>query len=1176
MRLKSIELKGFKSFHNKTKIEFPDGIISIVGPNGSGKSNVLDAFRWVLGEQSAKTLRGDKMEDVIFSGTKRHAQSNFCEVEIVFNNEDQVLDIPFSEVSIKRKAYRDGDSSYYINGKTCRLKEIKELLLDSGIGKEGYSVISQGKIDEIVNATSVQRRKLLEEASGIAKFRFKKEESEKKLESTKTNMERLRDIYNEIEKQIEPLKKQSEKALKYLELKEKLKVVEINCLLKEYDSAYENNSADILALEKILSELDSMEIIFKEHIRVLDECENEKQNNQELISTIDKTRNELNLLKNNIENNIEKYTEKIEINNKQIIKIKSIITTVEENLKELDDKTLDIEKKVTNINFDIKKLNLEKENEEKNSIEINARFQEYRENYDKLFNKKQNLLEEKHKKTYNLQFLSENIEYENKKHIESENNIIQMKKDLNQIEFESENFRSKLNIFENKLNEFKNAKISSEDKLKNIKQNKLELEKIKEKFLLEMRDIRTKQNIYISMEREMDGLNKSVKTILENKKLNGIIDVVANLISTEKKYEKAIETALGASLQYIVTTDSSAAKYAVEFLKKTQSGRATFLPLDTIKGSRLELSNIVTASSVISCDPKYNNIVESLLGRTILVKNMDEAVILSKKLNYKYRIVTLDGEIFNQGGSITGGHYYKQSNLLGRKRIIKEYDDFLNSINLKINENQIGLEKIYSSEKVCINKIFELESEISNNISQKESIAFSLNDLENKYKYVKNSIENLESEINRKKEQQKDNLQKIDLIKNELDFIDKDIMVISSDLDNLNQDRSELDKRRESLLRKITEYNLEISKLQSKLESLNVEKQGIITLRQNYLSQLKDNKDELYILNKEISDVEKILSELNMDLQLNQIELDELNINLDELRLKINKSEIKFKEISEIKKNDEAIKFKKIEEKYRLENKIGKVQLVTQTVAQKIEEEYNLTIDQARAYYDLELNYERNQILDLKMQIESLGNINLDSIEDYKVLAERYELYKEQIADIEQSIEALENIISGLEKDMTKEFKDSFDVISDTFGKVFAQLFGGGEGKLILQNPSDILNSEIEIAAQPEGKKLKSISVMSGGEKALMAIALLFSILMTRPAPFCILDEIDAALDDSNIVRFSTFLEKLSDEIQFITITHRRGTMETSDYIYGVTMQDKGVSKIVSLKFEEATDFIEQ
>ncbi|MGL5256781.1 MAG: chromosome segregation protein SMC [Proteocatella sp.] len=1176
MKLKSIELKGFKSFHNKTKIEFPDGIISIVGPNGSGKSNVLDAFRWVLGEQSAKNLRGDKMEDVIFSGTKRHTQANQCEVEIIFDNEDQSLDIPFSEVSIKRKVYRDGDGAYYINGKTCRLKEIRELLLDSGIGKEGYSVISQGKIDEIVNSTSVQRRKLLEEASGISKFRFKKEESEKKLESTKSNMERLNDIYAEIEKQIEPLKKQSEKAYRYLELKNELKKVEINCLLKDYDSSYENHSQDIKDLEKIVSDISDLNGVIREHENMIEAHEADKAALSDKSLQLEQEKNELKLRRNDINNEINKDTEKIENNQKHILKLKQNIFSAEEKMKALNDKLLGIEllKEETNLNLsnlENQKLNLLQE-----KSELALKFENFNKDNEHLFSEKQKLTEEKHKKIYSLEFLKENIEYENKKKQEVKETLLQMKQSLNEVEFKIEDLKRKTNICTSQINDAQKEKEEIVNLLEAHRKVKIELESKKEKLILEIRDIKTKQNIYISMEKDMDGLNKSVKTILENKNLEGIVDVVANLITTDAKYEKAVETALGASLQHIVTQDSIAAKRAVEFLKRTKSGRATFLPLDTVKGSRLDMSDIKTVSDVVDCDAKYRGIKESLLGRTILVQNMDEAVVLSKKLNYRYRIVTLDGEIFNQGGSITGGHYYKQTNILGRKRVIQEYEQRIESLDNELKLQVDELNQNVQKEKEFADKLNLIDQAIRQAIKNRETLNFELNDFENKYKYIKNSIENLENETNSKVGLQEENIRKTALIENEIKLIENSLSKIDEELGLISRDKIDLESKKENLLKLELELNVEISKHQSKFESYNVEIQGLLTLKENYEAQLQNSRDEKLELSKELSAIEKRLSELNLELQLNQIEMDELNINSDDLRVQIKKVESKCHEISEAKKNKEALKLRKIEEQYKLENKIGKIQVITQNVVRKIEEEYQLTIEDARELYNPNESYEKKDVVVLKAKIEDLGNINLDSIEDYKVLAERYELYSEQISDLDKSIIALEAIITELEKDMTKEFGENFNLINETFGKVFAQLFGGGEGKLILSNPSDILNSEIEIVAQPEGKKLKSISVMSGGEKALMAIALLFSILMTKPAPFCILDEIDAALDDSNIVRFNSFLEKLSKEIQFVTITHRRGTMETSDYIYGVTMQDKGVSKIVSLKFEEATDFIEQ
>ena len=637
-----------------------------------------------------------------------------------------------------------------------------------------------------------------------------------------------------------------------------------------------------------------------------------------------------------------------------------------------------------------------------------------------------------------------------------------------------------------------------------------------------------------------------------------------------------METALGGALQNIVTTDSVSAKKAVEYLKASKSGRATFLPMDTVSGSAISVEGSKTASSVVQSQPQYRGIIESLLGRTLIVESMDEAIHLSRKLGYRYRIVTVDGEIFNQGGSITGGHYYKQSNILGRKRLIEEFSEKAEALKANYSIVQEKLKNVSEKKRCQEEYLRSLSSEIQEKLSLLEKISFDLNDRENNRKYIKSNIGSMLSERESKKALEKEQLISRRILEKEMADIAVAISQTEKIISDIQRDQKTEQDNQESFQSKISDLKIELSAKENRMEGIAGEQKRIAEIKANYEFQKEENHRELRLIMSEIAEAEKRLSECITDLQLNQIELDEIVIEYENTVTELRKSEKLFDEVIRFQKAAEEKLMKKLQEKYRLENRIEKVDVITENVKSRMHEEYQLSIEESRKYKSEDCDFSKEKISSLKEQILLLGNINLDAIEDYRVLSERYELYKDQISDLRQSVDVLEKIIADLEKDMAREFRANFDSINGTFGKVFSQLFGGGEGKLILSNPSDVLNSEIEIMAQPDGKKLRTTSVMSGGEKSLMAIALLFSILMTKPAPFCILDEIDAALDDSNISRFNAFLEKLSQDIQFVTITHRRGTMETSDYIYGVTMQDKGVSKVVSLKFEEATDFIEQ
>lgn len=1175
MKLKSIEIKGFKSFYQKTKIEFPDGIVSIVGPNGSGKSNILDAFRWVLGEQSAKNLRGEKMEDVIFSGTARHNQSNFCEVEVIFENEDKVLDLEFSEISIKRKAFRSGESNYYINGKQARLKEIKELFLDSGIGKEGYSVISQGKIDEIVNATSVQRRKLLEEASGIARFRFKKEESEKKIENSKVNLERLEDIYKEIERQIEPLAFQKEKALEFLRLKEQLKKADVKLMLQEYDDIHESHWGDKQAYDKTVSRIEHIDSELEANKEEIVQFEENNRKSQELMQKLESEKNRLDLNKNNLSNEIQRYNQVISFKREQADKNR---TLKEKQDAIRQDLLLQTENAKESINAFEKQYAEQKRKEEILSHQVDALTEKIKDNdreIEETGRKNRSLSEEISKNEMRIQFLLENIQREDIRQDESENNIHRTREKLEELFAQKRNQQEALNRSEEEYDTLYSEDVKRKAQQEHLLSEKEILQKELNNKNQYLREIYLKHSMYSAMEKDMEGINKSVRSVLENKSLSGIVDIVSNIISTDKKYEKAIETALGTSLQHIITTDSNSAKKAIEYLKKSGAGRATFLPMDSIKGSRLNLSGELLACDVVLYDKKFRFLIYQLLGRTIVVQNMDEAILAAKKYEHKYRIVTLDGEIFNVGGSITGGHYYKSNNILSRKRLIEEYRQQMEVLQEEVNALDGELNKVKESVSELSAQISLTEQKMNEVRKNLQSHKLNYGDISNRINYLNNTLENLLGEQKGSVHQKEENRAIISEIKKQQKELEETLTENRYILEELQNNRKDLTDEFAAKSEIKNQKKIELIHLSNELENGQKDMDRLREQIQSIESEIAESKKENLRLHEEIAESEQKITDTMMDLQLCEVEYDETIVEFEEAQIQLKKDAKKFESVSVLKTQLEQQRLQCLEEKFRLENKIEKVSTISEKIMERLQEEYSLDLESARAL-DLDFTATKETVLRLKKSINELGNVNIDAIKDYEILFERYETYRIQIEDLTHSIVELEQIIATLEKDMARDFTSSFKNISKTFGMVFSKMFGGGEGKLELSNSSDVLNSEIEIYAQPPGKKLKSISVMSGGEKALMGIALLFSIQMTKPAPFCILDEIDAALDDANIARFNVFLKQMSDNIQFITITHRRGTMENSDYIYGVTMQDKGVSKLVSLKFEDAQEYIEQ
>lgn len=1174
MKLQSIEMKGFKSFYRKTKIEFPEGIISIVGPNGSGKSNILDAFRWVLGEQSAKSLRGERMDDVIFSGTKKHPQSNSCEVEIILDNSDGAIEVDFSQISIKRKTYRDGDTKYYINGKSCRLKDVRELFLDSGIGKEGYSIISQGKIDEIINASSLERRKLLEEASGISRYRYKKEESEKMIEDSKVNLERLMDIFAEIQRQIKPLAEQKQKATEFLKLKETLKQSDISMMMKEYN----NIDEEIRLAEKSKTDLEGqIDQLNKEleqgreQNRLLEE---KKEASSQKLHKLEKEKNQIEFKQNDLKNQIERHKEKIEIRRKLAKKSASEKESLELKEKSLESGILKLEEEYSHLN---KTANEKEEEQNKLDVELRELDSAIRKTQEEI-DKVQGAIEEKLSSTGRLEsqllLLQSNFEREK---AEKESNALRIRRNkdlMDQLQKEFQDQRLKTSGLEAKMEETADKKQKNKKEAEELQSVISRLQEERSEALQKLRDTSTKRGMYVKMEEEMDGFNKSVKTILNNKDLKGIIDTVSNIIKTDEKYEKAIETALGASMQNIITRDSHSAKNAIELLKKTKSGRATFMPLDSIKGIRLNLDQVLIASDVVRCDEKYKNIISSLLGRTILAESMEEGIATARKLDNRYRIVTLQGEVFSPGGSITGGHYFKSNDLLSRKRIIKDLEALMDQESHQKEEAELSLGASL--------KTRELLSEEGEKLSKKlESLQSELNkqksaevDLQNRLKFIKNEIENTERENKGYQGESKNN----DLEISRLQILQKELK------DQYELDKVELRNLKESqnlILEKKAHKNelrnnikFDLISLKNQAENILREKNRIEYEIQDLKNQLKSKEEESGETYGQIRLSESSISDCQLELQLCQVELDEIAEEYDQAASALKKENQSLEGLADTIKKQEASYIDLLEKKYKLESDWDRTSVIGEQIIERLREEYDLDIAQAKKLETIETS--KTEIAELKKAIGALGNVNLNAIEEYDLLGERYETYKVQIDDLDESIKGLEKIISKLEEDMARDFKHHFETININFGKIFTRIFGGGEARLILNDPSDVLNSHIDIVAQPPGKKLKTMSVLSGGEKSLMGIGMLFAIQMTKPAPFCILDEIDAALDDTNISRFNGFLKEMSKDIQFINITHRRGTMETSDYIYGVTMQDKGVSNIVSIKFEEAQEYIEQ
>lgn len=1176
--LKRLELKGFKSFPTKTDIIFKEGITAIVGPNGSGKSNVSDAVRWVLGEQSIKSLRGDKLEDVIFAGSDNQKPMNFCEVSLTIDNSDGKLNnVEYSEVTIKRRAYRNGESQFYLNNKNCRLKDIKEILLDTGIGKDGYSIIEQGKVDEILSNNPINRRKVFDEACGISKYRYKKTESERNLRNTKENLERINDIYIEIENQIKPLYNQQLKAKKYLDLSESLKKIEVNNYIREIKRVEAQLKEVNTHFNTLIEELEGIEkekISYEENSKEvnaqLEEIDKAIEKAVEYInsikSVIDKKDYEINLLnqkKENCSSNMERNIEELDKINKSIEDNKSNLERISREKNEKESSIVDLKNQVTQFT--------RKNNDKKLKIEnINEKIENLKDDIIKLLNEKQdvsNKLSTLNANKDNITQRNENIELEIK---EIDENLKEKESLLEALKSEIDEKKEKISNLRNKVN-------NNYVKLNTLKEESKSLSMKIQNNNYSLKEYTSKLNVYIDMENHYEGFNRGVKEVLKNKNLNGIYGALGQVVTVPEKYEKAIEAALGAYMQNIITADENSAKAAINYLKHNKIGRVTFLPMNIIKSKKINniqsrTKFIGIASDLISYDNQYRDILENILGRTIVIDNIDEGIQFARETGHKYKVVTLDGEILNPGGSLTGGFLKTSGNILSRKRLINEFNEKIKNT----KEENVTLQKqIEDKEKelvICKEEILRNEEELK--VLDKKVI-FS-NSTYNRYE---EEIKTLSLSLN-KLQKEKDNLgsnlsytmEKKALLEKEIEEINKKHSDNKKNIESLSEELSKESEIFEDEKSKFDNLNLELTKNNEILKSFNSDigriNREIIQINEKKTFLEKENAIE----NEETKEIDcKILVEVrekeNLKNQLgdNNKNLDNKKIVRDNLKQKLDDNNLRLKNI-----NKQFMDLK--EAIIKVESKIEKLEGSKETNNIKLFEDYNLTYLQALELKDDEVEVNKKILDTLKKDIRSLGNVNVDSIEEYKETKERYDFYSEQREDLQKSIIAIEDIIKDLEEHMKIQFKEEFDKINENFKHVYNRLFGGGEGNLTILDEENVLDSDIEITAKPPGKKMKNLNLLSGGEKALTAISILFSILLAKPTPFCILDEIEAPLDDSNIARFGSFLKELTSRTQFIAVTHRRGTMEAANYIYGVTMEQRAISKVLALSLDEAEE----
>ena len=1180
MRLKELEIQGFKSFPDKTKITIGEGITGVVGPNGSGKSNISDSIRWVLGETSSKQLRGSgKMEDVIFGGTQSRGAMGFASVALTIDNSDHGLDMDADEVTIGRRYYRSGESEYSINGQNVRLKDVYELLLDTGIGRDGYAIVGQGRIAEIVGAKSAERREIFEEASGIAKYRYRKNEAERRLEAAEGNIERLRDILGELEKRVGPLKRDSEKAQQFLELSERRKSLEVtlwvdairraNDTVRDQQRKFEAAQADYERLSRQLDEFDEKSAALREEAQQL--VLQVEQANADIRAVTEAnagSESEIAVLKNESEHSrfrIDEATGELERAGQGRQSIETEAAGHKAAIEKLHGEVAALDTRVAELRAELRAL------EEKA-----AASGQRRDVIDAAIARLQDTATAAKVRAASAQSAKEAAA---QRLDEAKRQAVELENSAAAAEEEKRRAERRLKDAEEAVTRNDNIKAGLKLKLESRRRQQAEAADALQKADKERSNTSQRIHILEDLERNMDGYQQSVKAVMRaaaGRRLRGIIGPVAGILTVEKGYETAIETALGFALQNIVVEDQGCARAAIGFLKDERAGRATFLPLDTVQGSRFTgrlTGTAEVAADLVKCDPRYQHIIDNLLARIIVVEDLSEASTVAKNLGYRNRIVTLDGQVINAGGSFTGGSTARSVGVFSRKQELDELRTRL----VKLEKKRADAEKELEARKAEVDNLTAqlsgAEAEGMNASSERLRASLELDRLTAAVAQHEENTRSLAAEIE---------AQQAAVTQNETACAEAEAA----------QGKAEAE---------LNTYNAELAELGESTGSLTAERERITNeLSENQMQRLANEKDiglheaALEGLQSRTGEAEARARELNAAIEAAKAKIEANALKIAEIERTRGENKEKIAAAEETIRTANAARMEKeaavarlgqenralTDERERMSGEMARL-AERRTAAEnelndtntKLWEEYQLTAGEAK---ELCVEFEsltelRRSVAEVRGKIRGLGNVNVGAIEEYKEVKERYDFLKAQVTDVEKAKSELTRMIAELCSEMEELFTTSFKQINTHFQQIFKELFGGGHARLYLSDESNVLESGIEIEVSPPGKVIKNLSALSGGEQALVAISIYFAILNVNPAPFCFLDEIEAALDDVNVARYAQYLRRMTDHTQFIVITHRRGTMEAADVLYGVTMQEDGVSKILRLDLDKVS-----
>jgi chromosome segregation protein len=1186
MFLKRIDVAGFKSFADKIQVEFVQGVTAVVGPNGSGKSNISDAVRWVLGEQSAKSLRGSKMEDIIFAGSDNRKPLNVAEVTLTLDNEDQHLPLDYNEISITRRVFRSGDSEYLINKQQCRLKDIVELFMDSGLGREAFSIIGQGRVEEILSSKSDERRKIFEEAAGVLKYKTRKQKAEQKLTETQENLNRVEDILYELEDQVEPLKIQASIAKDFLEKKQELEVVETAVLVHEIEdlherwekqktfvaelqgqestlsqqvrqgeSAIERARLDMQALDESIDQLQAALLLASETLEKLEGKkevlkERKKNYSQHKASLLEQIQ-QLTQKKDHLESQLKIENHVLQEKEQQLKEIKKQVKEEESRLIVLE---MDVESELEKLKSDyFDRLN------EQTSIKNEIRYIEEQ-------SKQQN-------------FKSGKLDEENNKFILQRENL-----QLTKVEVQ-EKYQTAETDLKEKLEKYQALRASVSKKELDSHKNQEQLYQAYQYI----QQYKSKKEMLESMQEEYAGFMQGVKEVLKakNSRLNGIEGAVAELITVPSEIETAIETALGASMQHVVVDHDQNAMKAIQFLKQTRAGRATFLPMNVIKPRAVSNGDAQNASSaesfvgiaadLVKYDVKHENIVGNLLGNIIISKDLKGANEIAKKVGYRYRIVTLEGDVVSPGGSMSGGSLkQKSTSLLSRQREVEELSEKLESMEkqtLQLESKVSGQKENLQKEKEQLEnfkiegeQLRELEQELKSQLREIEIDEKSLNDRLQLYDREKQSYETEKSTADTRLSELHTNMEAAVLAGKELE----------KNIADLSEKKKMHQTSKEELRETLTTLKIKAAELEQ--QAANQREKGE-RLQEEFLSvesKKKETEEDYWLLEEEMNTSSS--GEDSLDEQITQKRHEKNSA----LKLISERRQERMKSYQSIESMELTLKeakrqYKQLSDGLKTEEvSINRLDVELENRLTHLREEYELSYEGAKEKHKLEMPLDdaKRKVKLIKLAIDELGAVNIGAIEEYDRVSQRYEFLSEQRNDLTEAKDTLYGVISEMDEEMKNRFEETFTAIRSHFGVIFKDLFGGGRADLVLTQPDDLLMTGVDIMAQPPGKKLQQLGLLSGGERALTAIALLFAILKVRPVPFCILDEVEAALDDANVHRFAKFLRAFSKGTQFIVVTHRKGTMEEADVLYGVTMQESGVSNLVSVRLEETRELV--